>query len=293
MALAFHEHRPDFAAEVSGVDLRRPLDETSFDAIQNGIDRCGVLVFRGQGLDDAQQLAFSQRFGALETALTRDVYGQDAHPQVTRLSNLDGEGRRLDPGDERVVYTLGNEHWHTDSSFKPVPAKYSLLSAREVPPEGGETEFADARAAYDAWPGSGSVRKEDLDGLICEHSIIYSRRVISGDIFSEAEKNALPPVRNPLVRTHPATGRRCFYVGSHCSHIVQWPVESGRALIRELNEWIAQERFVYAHRWQAGDLVMWDNRSVLHRGRPFDRARYRRMMHRTTVVGDGPTLQAG
>jgi len=291
MSLTFREHGPDFAAEVGGVDLSRPLSEGDFAALQAGIDRCGVLVFRGQRLDDAAQLAFSLRFGPLETALKRDVYGPGAHPQVTRLSNLDDEGRRLPPDDERVVYTLGNEAWHTDSSFKPVPARYSLLSAREVPPEGGDTEFADVRAAYDAWSGSDAgLRKEALAGLVCEHSIVYSRSVITGDLFRPDEKAALPPVRHLLVRTHPATGRRNFYVGSHCSHIVQWPLEQGRALIRALDAWSTQPRFVYAHRWRAGDLAMWDNRSVLHRGRPFDRTRFRRLMHRTTVAGDGPTV---
>lgn len=292
MAIEFSETLPDFAAEVRGADLRH-LDDAGFEAIQAAIDRFGVLVFREQALDDAAQLAFSARFGPLENALARDVYGPEAHPQVTRLSNLSDDGRRLPPDDERVVYTLGNEHWHTDSSFKPVPAKYSLLSARVIPPQGGETEFADARAAYDAWPGAEGVSKADLDGLICEHSIVYSRGVITGDIFSNAEKSALPSVHNWLVRTHPASGRRSFYVGSHASHIVQWPVERGRPLIQALNAWCTRPRFVYQHRWGPGDLVMWDNRCVLHRGRPYDRARYERLMHRTTVAGDGPTLEVG
>jgi alpha-ketoglutarate-dependent 2,4-dichlorophenoxyacetate dioxygenase len=290
MGITFTERLPGFAAEVDGAELAR-LDDAAFAAIQAGIDRFGVLIFRGQHLDDAAQLAFSGRFGPLENALARDVYGPEAHPKVTRLSNLDDAGRRLPPDDERVVYTLGNEHWHTDSSFKPVPAKYSLLSARVIPPEGGETEFADVRAAYDAWPGADGVTAAALDGLICEHSIVYSRGVITGDIFQDSEKAALPPVQHWLVRTHPASRRRSFYVGSHASHIVQWPVERGRALIGGLNEWSTQERFVYRHGWRVGDLVMWDNRCVLHRGRPYDRSRHRRMMHRTTVAGDGPTLE--
>jgi alpha-ketoglutarate-dependent 2,4-dichlorophenoxyacetate dioxygenase len=289
MGITFTERRPCFAAEVAGADLAR-LDDAGLAAIQAGIDRYGVLVFHGQHLDDAAQLAFSRRLGPLETALKRDVYGPQAHPQVTRLSNLDDAGQRLPPDNERVVYTLGNEHWHTDSSFKPVPAKYSLLSARVIPPEGGETEFADMRAAYDGWPGAEGVTRESLDGLICEHSIVYSRGVITGDLFKASEKADLPPVQHWLVRTHPASRRRSFYVGSHASHIVQWPVERGRALIRELNAWGTQARYVYRHVWRVGDLVMWDNRCVLHRGRPFDRARYERLMHRTTVAGDGPTL---
>ncbi|HKI97918.1 MAG TPA: TauD/TfdA family dioxygenase [bacterium] len=292
MPIAFTEQLPAFAAEVGGVDLTR-LDDAEFAAIQAGIDRFGVLIFRDQRLDDAAQLAFSARFGALENALKRDVYGPEGHPKVTRLSNLDEAGERLPQDHERVVYNEGNEHWHTDSSFKPVPAKYSLLSARVIPPTGGETEFADARAAYDDWPGAEGVSRADLDGLICEHSIVYSRGVITGDVFKPDEKNALPPVQHRLVRTHPGSGRLNFYVGSHASHIVQWPVERGRALIKALNAWSTQPRYVYRHVWREGDLVMWDNRCVLHRGRPFDRERHRRLMHRTTVAGDGPTLELG
>lgn len=294
MGLTITEQRPGFAAEVSGVDLTRPLDDGTVAALQAAIDRYGVLVFPGQPLDDDTQIAFSERFGPLERALTRDVYAPGQRPEVTRLSNLGDDGRPLAPDAARVVYTLGNEHWHTDSSFKPVPAKYSLLSARQVPPAGGETEFADARAAYDAWPGTadaeGVIGKAGLEGLVVEHSIVYSRMVITGDLFSPAEKGDLPPVRHLLVRTHPATGRRNFYVGSHASHIVQWPVERGRPLLRELTAWCTRERLVYTHRWREGDLVMWDNRCVLHRGRPYDRARHGRLMHRTTVAGDGPTV---
>lgn len=293
MSVTVTELMPGFAAEVSGVDLTRPLDKAARSALQAAIDRHAVLIFRGQPLEDEAQIAFSEGFGALEVSISAHTYQSGQRPEISRLSNVTDDGKHLPPDAAAVVFELANEIWHTDSSFKPVPAKYSLLSAREIPPEGGGTEFADVRAAYEDWPGSESgVTKGELEGLICEHSIHYSRMVITGDVLDPEQKRALPPVRHPLVRRHPGTGRTNAYLGSHASHIVQWPLLQGRDLIYELNVWSTQPRYVYAHTWQQHDLVMWDNRCVLHRGRSFDRARYRRKMHRTTVAGDGPTLAA-
>ena len=289
MGLTVKELTPVFAAEVSGINLLQPLPDETFAAIHQAIDRYGVLVFPGQALDDESQLAFSKRFGKLEKSLRRDLRQENQSEEVSDLSNVDGQGERLPEDNEKVVYGLGNEHWHSDSSFKPIPAKYSLLSARIIPPVGGETEFADARAAYDAWEGEDGISKAELADCICEHSIVYSRMVITGDIFSEEEKAKMPSVHQALVRTHPTTGRKIFYVGSHASHILGWPEEKGRKLLRRLTEWAIQPQFQFRHTWREQDLVMWDNRSVLHRGRPFDRSQFRRIMHRTTVMGDGPT----
>ncbi len=275
-----------FAAEVSGIDLKRPLGDEAFAALQEVIDTHAVAVFREQFLEDAELVAFAERFGPLEVPLARDQYG-GVHEKVTMLANVDDGGNLIAQEDAHAVYMKGNQLWHTDSSFKPVPCSYSLLAAHEVPSRGGNTEFADARACYDDWQGPfGDTTKEDLEDLVCEHSIVYSRSLISGDIFSDEEKRAFAPPRQPLVRTHPRTGRKVYYVGSHCSHVVGWPIEDGRALVRELTDFCVRSDHVYSHQWRVGDLVIWDNRSVLHRGLPYDPAE-RRVMHRATVAGDG------
>ena len=281
-------HR-EFVTEIAGVDLTSDLDEAMFRAIHAAFDRFAVLVFRDQALDDERQIAFSERFGRLEEALARDVFDAGQSPKITRLTNVDGNGDIEAPDSTNRIYRQGDEHWHSDSSFKPAPAKYSLLSAREVPPVGGETQFADVRDAYDEWRGSlAGHDKRTLEVAQCVHSIVYSRGQISGDIFTDEEKRGFAPVQHPLVRTHPTTGRKGFLVGSHASHLVGRPEEEGRALIHALNEWSTQPRFVHTHRWSRNDLVGWDNRSVLHRGRLYEHARYRRIMHRTTVEGDRP-----
>jgi alpha-ketoglutarate-dependent 2,4-dichlorophenoxyacetate dioxygenase len=277
-----------FVGEVSGVDLRRPLDDATFRAVRDAFHEQAVLVFHDQRLDDEQQVAFSLRFGPLETSIRRERRRIE-RLEISDISNLDERGRMLDPADERARYNAGNQLWHTDSSFKRVPALASLLSAREVPPEGGETEYADLRAAWDALP---ETRRRGLEGLVAEHSIVHSRSLI-GYRFKDEERDALPPVPQALVRTHPATGRQALYLGSHASHIIGRPLDEGRALLRELLEFATQPPFVYRHHWRVGDLVMWDNRCVLHRGRPWDEARYRRVMHRTTVAGAGPTVVDG
>lgn len=274
----------DFAAEITGVDLKAPISDDAFEALHEAVDGYGVVVFPGQFLDDAALVAFAGRFGTLETPLARDQYG-GVDARVTMLSNVGDDGDLLAADDRHTVYMKGNLLWHSDSSFKPVPCTYSILAAHEVPTRGGDTEFADARACYDDWQGPfGETEKRDLEDLVCEHSIIYSRSLISGDIFSDAEKRAFAPPRHPLVRTHPRTGRKVYYVGSHCSHVVGWPVEKGRALVRELSGFCVRPEHTHAHKWRAGDVVVWDNRTVLHRGRTFDPGQ-RRVMHRATVAG--------
>jgi alpha-ketoglutarate-dependent 2,4-dichlorophenoxyacetate dioxygenase len=270
---------PFIGAEIVGVDLTRPVSDDVFAEIEAAFNRHAVLVFPDQPFTDEQQVEFSRRFGPLE--VTPNYAGQKLRirADIADISNLDYKGRVLSANDSRRMFNLGNQLWHTDSSFKRVPAKCSLLSAREIPPAGGETEFADMRAAYDALP---EERKRQLDGLMAEHSIYYSRSRIGFADFNDDISQKLPPVPQLLVRRHPATDRKNLYLASHASHVIGWPVEQGRALIDELIAFATQPRFVYSHRWRVGDLVMWDNRCTMHRGRPYDET-CRRVMHRTTV----------
>lgn len=276
-------------ARIEDVDVRTPVDAATRKALNGAIDRFGVLVLPKQDIDDDAQVAFSQGFGELEIPLDFDQYA-GVHRLVTRLANVGNDDELMAPGSHHVTYMRGNELWHTDSSFKPVPAKYSILHAREIPDSGGETEFADCRDAYESWSRERlSPLVEELEDLVCEHSIVWSRSLIIGDFFSAEEKKELPPVEQRLIRVHPATGRRSFYAGSHASHVKGWPLDEGRALIATINAHCTRPNRVYRHHWRTHDLVIWDNRSVLHRGRPHD-PHERRVMHRTTVRGDGSSL---
>ncbi|MCC7274057.1 MAG: TauD/TfdA family dioxygenase, partial [Alphaproteobacteria bacterium] len=187
----------------------------------------------------------------------------------------------------RMIYQKANYLWHTDSSYKPVPSLCSLLSARIVPPEGGDTEFADMAAGYDALP---EATKRRLEGLVAEHSIVYSRSQVDPTVMTEAQKAEVPPVRQTMVRVNPATGRRSLFIGAHCSHVIGWPVEEGRAFIRELAAAAIRPELCHAHHWRAGDILVWDNRRMLHRATAYDAVRYKRLMQRTTVAGDAPTV---
>ena len=282
MAIAVTPLHPHIGAELRGVDLTRPVPPDDLAAIDAAFARHAVLVFPGQALDDEQQIAFSRHFGPLETS--PDYAGSKKtrlmRREVSDISNLDAEGQVMSADDTRLLFNRGNQLWHTDSSFKFVPARCSLLSAREIPPEGGETEFADLRAAYDALP---EERQRRLEGLVAEHSIFRSRALIGFTEFNEEIRRELPPVPQLVVRRHAPSGRKTLYLASHASHILGWPVEDGRRLIEELIAFATQPRFVYQHRWRVGDLVIWDDRCTMHRGRPYDDTRYRRDMHRTTV----------
>jgi alpha-ketoglutarate-dependent 2,4-dichlorophenoxyacetate dioxygenase len=290
MGILVRELMPGFAAEVGNVDLARPLDDATFAEIRDAFHRQAVLVFPGQALDDEQQIAFSRRFGPLETSIRRHRPRAVGRAEISDISNVDDQNRMVGPDDERVVYNAGNRMWHSDSSFKRVPALASMLHAREVPGSGGETEYADLRAAWDALP---PWRRQGLEELVAVHDFVYSRGLIGYDGFTEAERAMVPPVQQALVRTHPATGRKALYVGSHASHVVGWPLAQGRILLLDLLAHATQPPFVYRHAWRPGDLVMWDNRCTLHRGRPWDESRHRRVMHRTTVAGTGPTAVDG
>ncbi len=291
MALEVTPLHPTLRAELRGVDLTRPVAPTVFTEIEAAFNRYGILAFPEQPLSDEQQLAFSQLFGPLEVNPNYAGAKMRLRPDVADISNLDAEGRVLPRDDRRNLFNLGNQLWHTDSSFKRIPAKCSLLSARELPTRGpmggGETEFADLRAAWDALP---EARKRELDGLVVEHSIFRSRSQIGFADFNDEIFKQLPPVPQVLVRHHPASGRTSLYLASHASHIIGWPVEEGRALIEELIAFATQPQFVYQHRWTVGDLVIWDNRCTMHRGRPYDDTQ-RRVLHRTTVSDYANTLE--
>lgn len=270
-----------FAARIEGIALTRPLADADWAAIRAALDEHSVLVFPGQALDDDAQVAFSRRFGALE--VTRSMNPAAGTP-FARQSNLDIKTGEVIPAeDRRMIYQLANMLWHSDSSFKPVPSLCSLLSGRMVPPEGGATEFASARAAYPSLP---EELKQQAERAIAVHDFAWSRDQVRPGFFTERERAEYPPVRHRLVRANPVNGRRTLFLGAHASHIEGLPLEEGRALLKRLLDHVTQPEFCYRHEWTVGDLVIWDNRCVLHRATPYDTNRYKRLMQRTTISGD-------
>jgi alpha-ketoglutarate-dependent 2,4-dichlorophenoxyacetate dioxygenase len=283
MPLRFRQLHPHFVAEVSPIDLRQVQDRETLAEIRAGMDAYAVLVFRDQPFADDEQLAFAQRFdGQLHaktgiSALQKSRLGNEA---LGDISNLDENGEILRSDDRRRMYGLGNRLWHTDASVQDPPGRYSLLSARVIPPVGAETEFADMRAAYDALPPD---MKKQLEGLRVHHSIAHSRQTL-GFEFSQNEQEILKGADHPLIRTLPRSQRKALYVASHASRIIDWPIPEGRLLLLELMEHATQPEFVYRHTWRVGDLVIWDNRATMHRARPFEDARYRRELRRVTTL---------
>jgi alpha-ketoglutarate-dependent 2,4-dichlorophenoxyacetate dioxygenase len=288
MTMSFEQVGPTLAARVTGVDLTQPLDTTQVAALEAAIDRYAVLVFPAQQITDEQQMAFSLNFGPLEETGGGSITKKDElrlNPKMADVSNLDKHGKPLARDDRRRMFNLGNQLWHSDSSFRATPAKYSILSGRIVQTAGGNTEFADMRAAYDALDDKTRAEVEDL---VCEHSLIYSRGLLGFDELTAEERAMFKPVRQRLVRTHPKTGRKSLYLSSHAGTIIGWPMPEARSFLRDLMELGTQPGFVHVHRWQPFDLVLWDNRQTMHRVRRFD-ANQVRDMRRTTVAGDGPT----
>jgi alpha-ketoglutarate-dependent 2,4-dichlorophenoxyacetate dioxygenase len=284
MALGTRPLQSDFGVEILNVDVRR-LDEAVFREIVEAFEEHSVLLFRGQQIGDEEQIAFSRRFGPLETTI-RTIASQSRDlPEISNLANVDAEDRLIPAADKRNLFNAGNQMWHSDSSFKRVPAMASLLAAREVPPEGGETEFASMRVGYARLPGA---MQRFLEGKVAIHSFVYSRGLVSDGLLPSDHAAQVPPVPQALVRANPRNGRKAFFVGSHACEILGMPTDEARALLRELLDLATERDRVYTHRWRPGDMVMWDNRCVLHRGRPWNE-QYRRIMHRTTVAGEGPT----
>jgi len=272
---------PVFAARVEGVDITRPIDDAEWKVIRAAFEEHAVLVFHDAPLDDAAQIAFSERFGALE--ITKSI-NPAAGTTFARQSNLDiRTGEVIPPDDRRMVYQLANMLWHSDSSFKPVPSLCSLLSARVVPPEGGATEFASTRAAYPSLP---DALRRRVERAFAVHDFGWSRDQIRPGFFTAQERAVYPPVRHPLVRANPVHGRKALFLGAHASHIEGLPLDEGRALLREVLEHVTGPEFRYRHAWRAHDLIIWDNRCVLHRATPYDSVRHQRLLQRTTVSGD-------
>jgi len=280
MPITIKKLHPLFCAEIGGVDTGAPMDDATFGEIRAALDEHSVLVFHDQSLDDERQIAFSRRFGPLETS-------GKANPATgtpfARQSNLDiATGAVIPAEDRRMIYQKGNYLWHTDSSFKAVPSLCSLLSARVVPPVGGNTEFAAMTAAHDALPDD---KQRQLEGLVAEHSLVFSRETVSTESLTPEMKAELPGAWQAMVRENPVNHRKAIYAGAHASHVIGWPREEGRAFIAELNEFATQPRFCYSHAWRDGDLVIWDNRAVLHRATAYDTHGHKRLMQRTTVNG--------
>jgi alpha-ketoglutarate-dependent 2,4-dichlorophenoxyacetate dioxygenase len=290
MTLTIRQIHPVFVGEVSGIDISKPLTRDEVDAIDAGMDRYAVLVFHGQEVTDEQQMTFSRNFGPLEDGRGGNITKPEDRRLQTGMgdvSNLDRSGRPMDRLSRQRLFNLGNMLWHSDSSFRPIPAKYSLLSARVVNPVGGNTEFADMRAAYDSLDRATKALIEDL---VCEHSLMYSRGSLGMTEYSDDERAMFTPVRQRLVRTHPVTGRTSLYLSSHAGAIEGMPMPEARLLLRELTAHATQPAFVYAHTWKVWDLVMWDNRQMMHRVRRYDDT-LARDMRRTTVAGDAATTE--
>lgn len=276
-----------FVGEVSGVDLTKPLTQEEAAAIEAGMDKYAVLVFHDQPVTDEQQIAFSKNFGEIENKRGGNIRTENrVTAQINDVSNLDNSNKPFERTDRRRYFNLGNHLWHSDSSFRAIPAKYSLLSARTIPSAGGNTEFADMRAAYDALDDE---MKAKCEGLIVEHSQIYSRGKL-GFTFNDEELELMKPVRQVLVRDHPNSGRKSLYLSAHAGTIIDWPVPEARLFLLNLTEFATDRRFVYAHEWHVNDLVMWDNRATMHRARGYDESQPRDM-RRTTVAGDTYTTQ--
>ena len=288
MTISMRQIVPSFAGEASGIDITQPLGADDVAAIEAGMDRYAVLVFRDQPLTDDQQRVFTRNFGRLEQAPGGHVaklHERRLPLDMQDASNLDKEQRVFARDDRRRMFNLGNRLWHSDSSYRAVPAKYSLLSGRIVVDKGGHTEFADMRGAYDALD---DATKAEIEDLVCEHSLMFSRGVLGFEIADE-ERAMFRPVRQRLVRRHPVTGRKSLFLSAHAGTIVGWPVPEARAFLRDLIEHATQPQFVYSHKWRQYDLVVWDNRQTMHRVTRFDESQVRDM-RRTTVAGDAMTV---
>jgi alpha-ketoglutarate-dependent 2,4-dichlorophenoxyacetate dioxygenase len=286
-----------FAGEVTGIDCRAPLPPEVVAAIEAGMDQYAVLVYRGQDLSDEEQLAFTLHFGEIEKKgrgsgkghihFRTDAQKRALAQGIGDFSNVDGAGKALPPDTRAYQFKLADRLWHSDSSFRPIPAKYSLLSGRAVPSWGGNTEFADMRAAYDALDDR---TKAEVEDLVCHHSQIYSREAVGFGEMTEDEREGFKPVRQRLVRRHPVTGRKSLFLSAHAGLIEGWTVPESRMFLRDLVEFATQPRFVYSHGWRLQDLVAWDNRATMHRGRRFDPTEARDV-RQTRLAGDIETIE--
>lgn len=285
MPITVRKIHPLFGAEISGVDIREPVSVREFGEIRAAFEEHSVLVFRDMPMDDTRQIRFSEMFGPLEIA---GKANPGAGTPFARQSNLDIKtGEVIPPVDRRMTYQLANYFWHSDSSFKRIPSLCSMLSARIVPPEGGDTEFCSMRAAY---ASLGEEMRAKIEPLVVEHSLLHSRGLVDASVLTEEMRRETPPALQRLWRINPINGRKALYVGAHASHVIGWPIEEGRALLDELTRLGTRPEFCFAHKWREGDSVIWDNRAVVHRATKYDTVKHKRLMERTTVAGDQPTV---
>lgn len=277
-----HEH---FVGEATGVDLSSPLGAETIDEINRAMDTYAVLVFRDQPLTQTQQLELAKSFGPLDMGLKKLKKQPDRleHAELADISNVGDAGGTVARDSKKIVTNIANQLWHSDSSFQQPAARYSMLAAVQVPSSGGDTEFADLRAAYDGLPQD---MKDEIEGLEAEHYALHSRFLLGDTDYTEEQKAALPPVWWPLVRTHPGSGRKILFAGIHARSIKGWTVAEGRMLLMDMLEHATQPEFVYAHKWRPNDLVIWDNRATLHRGRRFDLSQPRELRRATTLDVD-------
>ncbi len=283
MSITVKPVTPDFVAEISGLDLAQPLKPADRDAIEATINRYAIVVFHGQMLTDDQQIGFARYFGPIaspaQKARHTGIKHRIASNDIADISNLDGDGNVLETNSKRRLDWLANRLWHTDASFRAVPGALSMLYAHIVPDEGGETEFADLRAAYDALP---QKTRDRIEPMIAEHSIWHSRGQLAVTMYTQEELASLPPVPQRVVRRHAGSGRKTLYLAAHASHIIGMPIADGRLLLMDLIEHATQRQFVHSHTWKRGDLVIWDNRCTMHRARPFDTTKVRDLRRVTT-----------
>ena len=282
MPLTLKPVTADFAAEAGGVDLRQPLAAADMAAIDAAMDHYAVLFFRDQPMDQAQQIACARQFGPLDAGLRKATGAPTRfeYDELIDISNLALDGSIADAGNAKLVGTLANQLWHTDSSFQPLPVKYSMLSAVVIPDQGGATEWADMRAAYDALPDD---LRQLAEGRTAHHSTFHSRIMLGDDKYTPEQLSRFPPAEWPLVRVHPGSQRKLLFLGVHCDRVSDMTVPEGRLLVADLIEHATQRQFVYQHQWRVGDYVMWDNRSTMHRGRRYDLTA-RRDLRRTTTL---------
>jgi alpha-ketoglutarate-dependent 2,4-dichlorophenoxyacetate dioxygenase len=281
---------PHIGARMTGIDARKKLTPAEVDAVNAGMDKHAVLVLPGQDITDEQQIEFTRNFGPLQNGANATLRRPELRldPAFADVSNIGKDGQKLARDDRRRMASLGNRLWHSDASFRVIPARYSLLSGRIVVTEGGNTEFADMRAAYDALD---EKTKAEIEELICEHSQIFSREQLGFTEYLPEERAMMKPVRHRLVRTHPTSGRKSLFLSAHIGGIVGWPRPEAMAFIRDLTEHATQRQFVYSHKWMQHDLVIWDNRATMHRVRRYDDLNAVRDLRRTTTKSDGPTAE--
>jgi alpha-ketoglutarate-dependent 2,4-dichlorophenoxyacetate dioxygenase len=281
VTLSIRSIHPLFVAEVGGVQICDSVDVTTYHAIRAAFEEHQILVFRGQRLDDEGQMAFSRLFGDLQKTLK---VNPGVGSYFARQSNLDLKSSEFIPEDDRrMLHAKANMLWHSDSSYRDVPALCSLLAAHLVPPVGGNTEFATMRGGYEALPEG---LKQRIQGLRAEHSLMHSRSLVDPRALNEEMRAELGYAQHLLVRRNPVNGRKSLFVSAHASHIIGWPLDQGRALLKELTDFTTAPRFVYSHSWKVGDMVLWDNRCTLHRATPFELGQHKRLLQRTTVEGD-------